>query len=361
MNDRIGPSISMEKRALFWILGLAVFGLLLYVLSGVLVPFVAGLAVAYFFDPVADRLEKAGVSRGLAAAVVIAGFLALAGALLVLIYPLLQGQVVGLIAHIPELIDAAREQSAPLLETLNERLSSGQISDLKGTAGSYAGNALGWLGGLLQDVWSGGLAFFNLLSLLIITPLVAFYLLRDWDRIVAHFDGLLPRRSAVTIREQATAIDATLAAFVRGQASVCFVLGIFYATGLTIIGLDFGLLVGLGTGIISFVPYVGAGIGMLTGVGIALFQFPETTSVIIVAAIFFVGQTAESYFLTPKLVGDRVGLHPVWIVFALLAGGALFGFTGVLLAVPVTAVIGVLVRFATARYLESPLYGGEGS
>jgi predicted PurR-regulated permease PerM len=350
--------MSRDSKALFWVVGFGVLGFGLYALSSVLTPFVAGLAVAYFFDPVADRLEEAGASRGLAAGLVILTFLGLATIILVLLFPLLQSQILGLIARVPDLIDLLRERAAPVLELLNEKLSSGQMDNLQGAAKSYAGNVLTWLGGMLKDLWSGGMAFFNVLSLIVITPLAAFYLLRDWDKIVARFDHLLPRRSADTFREQFAAIDDTIAAFVRGQASVCLVLGTYYAIGLTLAGLDFGLLVGLGTGLLAFIPYVGATIGLVTGVGIALSQFSDWMPVVVVAVIFLAGQTAESYILTPKLVGERVGLHPIWVIFALLAGGALFGFTGVLLAVPVTAVIGVLVRFGLSRYLASPLYDG---
>ena len=356
MTDGTFRPMSDDRKALFWLAGFVAFAFLLYALSSVLAPFVAGLAVAYFFDPVADRLEKAGASRGLAAGLVILAFLGLAGIVLVLLFPLLQSQVLGLVARVPDLIEVLRERAAPFIDLLNEKLSSGEMDNLKGAAKSYGGDVLSWLGGMLQNLWSGGMAFFNVLSLLVITPLAAFYLLRDWDKIVARFDHLLPRNSADTFRQQFAAIDATIAAFVRGQASVCLVLGIFYATGLTLAGLDFGLLVGLGTGLLAFIPYVGASIGLVTGVGIALAQFSDWLPVVIVAAIFLTGQTAESYFLTPKLVGERVGLHPIWVIFALMAGGALFGFTGVLLGVPVTAVIGVLVRFGISRYLQSHFY-----
>ena len=360
MAKEIKQPMSRDRIAAFWLSGFAMFALLLYLLSGVLAPFVAGLAVAYFFDPLADRLEDVGLSRGLSAGVVILTFLGLTAAMLILLFPLLQGQIIGLLSRVPDLIEFLLEQTQFLLELLNEQLSSGQIENMQG-ATSYAGNVLGWIGGFLQDVWSGGLAFFNLLSLLVITPLVAFYLLRDWDKIVARFDELLPRRSAKTFREQLSAIDDTIAAFVRGQSSVCLVLGIFYSAGLTMAGLDFGLLVGLSTGLLAFIPYVGAAIGFVVGTGLALSQFSDWLPIISVIAIFLIGQTAESYILTPRMVGGRVGLHPIWIIFALLAGGSMFGFTGVLLAVPVTAVIGVLVRYATGRYLESPIYSGKKS
>ncbi|MGH7186923.1 MAG: AI-2E family transporter, partial [Pseudomonadota bacterium] len=211
------------------------------------------------------------------------------------------------------------------------------------------------LGGLL----SGGLALVNILSLLFITPVVTFYLLRDWDRIVKQIDALLPREHAETIREQARLVNETLSGFVRGQATVCFLLGGFYAVALSLAGLDFGLVIGLIAGALSFIPFVGTIFGFVASVGLAFAQFDQWHRIAIVVAIFLVGQFVEGNFLTPKLVGDRVRLHPVWIIFALLAGAALFGFVGLLLAVPVAAVIGVLIRFAVSRYTASPLYGGR--
>ena len=358
MAKKVNQTISRDRITAFWICGFALFAFLLYLFNGVLAPFVAGLVVAYFFDPFADRLEEAGMSRGLSAGVVIITFLGLAVSIIILLFPLLQGQIFGLFSRVPDLVEYLFEQTQFALTFLNEHFTSGEIDNLQG-ATSYAGNVLGWLGGFLQDVWSGGLAFFNVLSLLVITPLVACYLLRDWDKIVARFDELLPRSSAETFREQLRAIDDTIAAFVRGQASVCLVLGIFYSAALTLVGLEFGLLVGLFSGLLAFIPYVGAAIGLIVGAGLALSQFSDWLPIIIVVIIFLVGQTTESYILTPRLVGERVGLHPIWIIFSLLAGGSVFGFTGVLLAVPVTAVIGVLVRFATGRYLESSLYSGK--
>jgi predicted PurR-regulated permease PerM len=201
----------------------------------------------------------------------------------------------------------------------------------------------------------------NLVSLLVITPVVAFYLLRDWDRIVIQIDSWLPRRYAETIREQVRAVDATLAGFLRGQGTVCLILAIYYGLGLSLAGLDFGLVIGLVAGLLSFVPYVGAIVGLLLSVGLALVQFDAWLPIAIVAAVFILGQVVEGNFLTPKLVGESVGLHPVWIIFALLAGGTLFGFVGLLLAIPAAAVIGVGVRFALDRYLVSAYYKGPGS
>jgi predicted PurR-regulated permease PerM len=214
---------------------------------------------------------------------------------------------------------------------------------------------------LARELFSRGAAILSLISLLVITPVVAFYLLRDWDRIVATVDGWLPRAHAETVREQIRHIDRTLSGFVRGQATVCLLLGAFYGIGLTVVGLDFGLILGLATGIVSFVPIFGMLLGVATGVAMALVQFAlDPVRVGLVLAVFAIGQVIEGQFLTPRIVGRKIGLHPVWVVFALLAGGALYGFVGLLLAVPAAAVIGVLVRFALSRYLSSPLYLGAG-
>jgi predicted PurR-regulated permease PerM len=350
--------VSNDKKTIIWLAGLVVFIIVLHALSGILLPFVAGMAIAYFLDPMADKLEKWGTSRTLATTLIVAGFFAVTGGILVLLFPLLQSQIVGLASLIPELIEKARDYVAPLLERLQTDLAPDALERLKSAAGSYAGAAITWFSSVVGDIWKGGLAFFNLLSLIIITPVVAFYLLRDYDLIVKWVDGYLPRAAQATIHEQVRAIDAAIAGFLRGQACVCFVLATWYGAALTVVGLESGLLVGLGAGAISFIPYIGAAIGLFVGVSIALAQFPEWMQIGVVALIFIIGQTAESYILTPRLVGGRIGLHPVWIIFALLAGGALLGFTGVLLAVPMAAIIGVLLRFGLKRYRASSLYSG---
>lgn len=316
------------------------------------------MAIAYFLDPVADRLEKWGLSRLMATVVVTAGIVAALVAALLLLVPLLQAQVVSFLARLPGYIDMLRNAAEPVIAMAMERLPPDQVETLREQASGFIGSALTFIGSVLKGVLSGGFALLNLLSLVFITPVVAFYQLRDWDRMVAKVDSWLPRDHAETIRAQCRAIDKTLAGFLRGQASVCLVLGAFYAAGLTIVGLDLGLLVGLGAGIISFIPYLGTISGFVVGIGLALAQFDTYTPVALVAGVFIVGQFLEGNFLTPKLVGDRIGLHPVWVIFALLAGGALFGFVGILLAVPVAAVIGVLARFFLGQYLGSPYFHG---
>ncbi len=351
--------MSREKQGLIWLAGLVVFLVILNALSGVLLPFVAGMAIAYFLDPVADKLEDWGLTRTLATTVIVLGFFSVIAGVLILLFPLLQAQVLSLAAMVPDLIEKIRDAAEPLLERLRADMAPDALDRLKAAAGSYAGTAIEWLSGLAGGILKGGFAFFSLMSLVIITPVVAFYLLRDWDRIVERLDSYLPRKARPTILEQVAAIDDAIAGFVRGQASVCLVLATWYGAALTVAGLESGLLVGLGAGAISFIPYVGAAVGLTIGVGIALVQFAEWTPVMVVALIFVIGQTAESYILTPRLVGGRIGLHPVWIIFALLAGGALLGFTGVLLAVPAAAIIGVLIRFGLGRYLASSLYSGD--
>ena len=349
----------MNRRLANILLILAVVGVLLYLLKSVLLPFVAGILVAYFLDPLADRLERTGCSRTLATAIITAGFFLAVGLGIVVVFPLLQDQIVGLVHRAPAVIEAVRDRAQPLIERLHTQLTDEQVAKLKDAAGGYAGEAVKWVTQFVKGLLSGGVAFFQLISLLIITPLVSFYLLRDWDRIVERFDALLPRDMAPTIRAQMAAIDATVAGWVRGQATVCLILGIWYGLGLTAVRLEFGLVVGFITGLVSFIPYFGCGIGLVVALGIAFAQFGIGAKMAMVVAVFVIGQIVEGYVLTPRLVVEKVGLHPVWVIFALFAGGALFGFTGVLLAVPVAAVIGVLIRFAISRYKESSLYRGD--
>jgi len=351
--------MSTERQVALWAFALLVvlFGLL-YLLRDILAPFVAGMAAAYLLDPVCDRLERWGLSRTLATVVVTAAFFLVLLAILLWLAPVVYGQILTLVNRLPEYFQQIGEQFRPLLEQIAGRLEGGDLSGISPNVGEHVGTVLGWVTAALKTVLSGGLALVNLLALLFITPIVAFFLLRDWDDIVGRLDKWLPRPWAGVIREQAALIDETLAGFVRGQALVCLFLGTFYAVVLTIVGLDFGITIGLFTGILSFIPYVGTTFGFVTSIAVAFAQFSEWLSIFLVAGLFIAGQAIEGNFLTPKLVGDRVGLHPVWVIFALLAGGSLFGFVGVLLAIPVAAVIGVLARFVLGRYLNSRYYRG---
>lgn len=301
------------------------------------------------------------MSRTWATVTVTAVFFVLFILALAVLAPLLYSQVVQFAENLPRYVTAIESKAAALIEPLRGYIESGEAKlkvrqFLQANVGDVARIVLRFLGNLV----SGLELTFSLISLFVITPIVAFYLLRDWDLVVAKIDSWLPRDNAATIREQVRLIDEMLSAFVRGQGTVCLMLGAFYGIGLTLAGLDFGLVLGLATGLISFVPYFGLFIGFVIGIALAFAQFDSLVPVAIVAAIFAVGQVVESNFVTPKLVGDRVNLHAVWIIFALLAGGVLFGFVGMMLAIPGAAVVGVLVRFGLANYQKSRLFLGEG-
>jgi predicted PurR-regulated permease PerM len=348
--------MTAQQRAWSWGIGLAVFVALLFLLRGVMLPFVAGMAVAYFLDPACDWLEERGSSRTFATVIITAAFFLLVALILVLLVPLAYGQLVDLMQKFPGYLSALREKLVPLIAGLEPLIGEEGIAQLRGRLVEHSGDAIRWLGQMMGGLLSRLETFVNLFSLLVITPIVSFYLLRDWDHLVAKIDSWLPRAHAETIREQFRKIDATLAGFVRGQVTVCLLLGLFYGIGLTLVGLESGFIVGFGTGLVSFVPYFGMLIGFAVGIVIAIVQFGDPVSVGLVATVFLTGQFIEGNFVTPNLVGERIGLHPVWVIFALLAGGALLGFVGVLIAVPTAAVIGVLLRFSIDEYLQSPLY-----
>jgi predicted PurR-regulated permease PerM len=351
--------VTAKGQYRFWLVGLGLTLVALYLLRGVLLPFVAGLALAYFLDPFCDRLERWGVGRTLATTIVLICFGIVLIAVLLLLVPLIQAQIARLLSSLPDMIANLQARALPWLERAGGYLSPEQVANLKSSLTARAGDVISWIATAFATLLSGGLALVNILSLIFITPVVAFYMLRDWDRLVARVDGWLPRQHAPVIREQARLIDRTLAGYARGQGTVCLVLGTFYAVGLTLVGLEFGLVVGLLAGILSFIPYVGTIVGFVTSMGLALIQFSDPLWIGAVFVIFVIGQVVEGNVLTPLLVGDRIGLHPVWVIFALLAGGALFGFVGVLLGLPVAAVIGVLTRFSIDRYLHSPYYQGQ--
>lgn len=349
---------ALRSRTLTWLLALAAAVFVLYQLRDVLMPFAAGFAVAYILDPLVNRLARLRLGRGIAAALALLIFFVVCLGLMLMIAPVLKAQITTFAQRLPGYIERIRSALEPLFELIKSQAGEQDLKELSSLVGSHAGQAFAWVGTVLASLLSGGAAIANLLSLLFITPVVAFYLLRDWPRIVEWIDQRLPRTEAATIRSQFAAIDRTLAGFARGQALVCLALGAFYAVGLTLAGLDFSLLIGFFAGLASFIPIVGALGGGVLAIGLAWIQFGSLGPVALVAVVFVVGQALEGNVLTPKLVGDRVGLHPVWVIFALMAGGASFGFLGLLLAVPVAAAIGVLVRFAVERYLASPFYRG---
>ncbi|MBI2739951.1 MAG: AI-2E family transporter [Rhodospirillales bacterium] len=354
-------STGQTARWRFWVAMAAVFLVLLWLLNDILLPFVVGMVVAYFLDPVVARLQRMGMSRTWATtSVTILAVLITVGVAMAIVPPLFS-QLQSLIISFPDYTVKLAARITPLIDPIRERLSLPPLSlhELQAELTQRAGQVLAVAGTVAGKLAQGGLAFFNLLALLFLTPVVTFYLLRDWERLVDAIDGALPRDHANTIRKLAHESNAAIAGYVRGQALVCISLGSIYAIGLSLVGLKFGLIIGLIAGAISFIPFVGTFVGAVMALGMALVQFPpDWIGVVKVGVVFLVGQMLEGNVLSPKLVGDRVGLHPVWIMFALLAGGALFGFVGVLIAVPVAAVVGVVARHLIGRYRDSQYYRG---
>ena len=339
----------------------AIFVASLIWLREILLPFVAGACLAYFLDPVADRFEKAGVSRLIATLIIVLIFAILLFVFLMAAVPFLARELKDLANAIPEQMENFRtfinyyykswfgSEVAEIELGLEEAIRKlTESSSLK-------------MSELLRHLWDGSMALVNTISLFVITPVVAFYLLLDWDRMIKKVDGWLPRDHADTLRGLASQVDNMLNGFVRGQLTVCLILASFYAIGLTLAGLNHGFLIGVIAGVLSFIPYVGSAIGLVLASGMAIGQFwPEWIPILIVLGVFVTGQLIEGNFLQPKIVGDRVNLHPIWLIFALFVFGYLMGFVGMLVAVPLAAAIGVLVRFALGRYLDSDFYKGKG-
>jgi predicted PurR-regulated permease PerM len=350
----------LKRQVVFWLLALAFLVLFLLVFSSILLPFVAGMALAYFLDPVADRLERIGLSRTMATFVILVAFIVVFALSLMIVIPLLATQASDLLSTLPGYITRLQALVTSFNPDILPPWISSQMGAIKqGFAGVLAEGA-GLLGTIFRQIWNSGLAIVDIASLLIVTPVVAFYLLLDWDRMIAKVDSWVPRQHVTTVRQIATEMNTAIAGFVRGQGSICIILGLYYGIGLSVVGLNFGLLIGLFAGAISFVPYVGSMVGLVLSVGVAIVQFwPDYLWIGAVVAIFFSGQFVEGNILQPKLVGKQVGLHPVWLMFALFAFGALFGFVGLLVAVPAAAAVGVLVRFGLQRYLDSDLYHGQ--
>jgi predicted PurR-regulated permease PerM len=336
---------------------LVVFWLALQLFASVLAPFVAAAVIAYALDPAATRLTKLGLPRGVAALLMILAVIAAVLLFALLLYPLVIVQVGLLVNRIPQYATLLQGWAREVLTHLQENFGPDVVNDkLRDLVSGQAGSMLSLVLSTVTGVLGSGFAIFNLLSLTVVTPVVGFYLLRDWHTVVRMVDSWLPYRYRDVIRAQAREVDRILSAWVRGQALCCLLLALYYAASLTVAGLDLGLIVGLMAGLLSFIPYVGSIAGGVTALGLALAQFPHWRGVMIVGAVLVIGQILEGYVIYPRFLGDRVELPAVWVIFALFAGGAAFGFLGVMLAVPVAATIGVLARFWLRRYLVSPLY-----
>ncbi len=357
-RTRIPPPVATRAQRVALVLGVA-GGLFLafWLFSPILTPFVLAAVIAYFLDPPASRLTRIGIPRGVSALLMILALVAFALLCLLLLYPLLVAQVTILLQRLPAYVLGIGQAVRDALTALSERLGPDVFDQrLQDLAVGQAGSIISYLGTSLARMITGGIALFSVFTLVTVTPVVAFYLLRDWPRIIRRMDAWLPRRSAATLRQLARDTDRVLSAWLRGQLLCCALLAVYYAAALSAVRLELGLAVGLMAGILSFIPYIGSITGLITALALALAQFGTWDGVLVVMAVFVAGQVIEGYMIYPWLLGDRVELHAVWVIFALFAGGVAFGFLGVLLAVPLAAVIGVIARYWLRRYLESPLY-----
>lgn len=348
-----------ERQTWLWVgLGVA-FVTFLYFLKGILMPFLTGLLVAYAMNPAVERFEKWGIARDYGTGIMIISFFLSIGLLLFIAIPFIQAELLRLAARVPQYGERIMIALKPILDEASNIIQPQDIERLRSLASTYMGDVISWGIRVLAGILTNGLALANLISLIVITPVVAFYCLRDWPKIINTIDGWFPRPYEPTLRHLFSEINRTIGGFAKGQALVCLFVGTYYSIALTLAGLDFSLIVGVVIGVMAFIPYVGALLGFMLSIGIALSQFTDWHSVGIVAGIFALGQTLEGYLLIPYFVGDRIGLHPVWVIFALLAGGVLYGFVGILFALPVAAAVGVLVRHLIAVYLQSSYYLGQ--
>ncbi len=350
----------VERQVLFWLAAALLLVVAVLLLKDVLLPFLIGIVVAYALNPAADRLASWGISRTLASAIIVAALLIAIALLLVFLVPLLVNQIQQMSLSLP----AEFERLRSVVDNRARELLGSRFPDFQATLDravtEMSSNWSSVAGVVAKSVWAHGLALVNFLSLLLITPLVVFYLLVDWHPMLDKISTWLPRDHKATITRLAVEINDAISAFIRGQGLVCLVLGCLYAAGLTWAGLRYGLIIGLATGLLSFVPFVGWALGLITASTLAMLQFwPDTVPLLKVLAVFAAGQTIDAAFLSPKIVGSKIGLHPVWLIAALFIFSYLFGFAGVLVAVPVAAAIAVLFRFALEVYLGSSIYRGQ--
>ncbi len=344
-----------KGQGLFWLITAIVFIGLLWLLNDVLAPFITGLAIAYMLNPFVSRLGKY-IPRSAASVCVLLVAAVLVSALVVVISPMIAHQASDFFNDLPGYVQRLQDFLTPYMDQFKQYFSPDDVKKIQEAASTHVGSVLQGTRDIVLRVWSGGLAVIDIVTFIVITPIVAFYGMRDWKTITDQMDDLLPRQSAATLREIFQEFDMRLSGFVRGQLLVCISLGAFYGILLSLVGLKFGLAIGVMAGILSFIPYVGSTFGFVSSVGVALVQYQGYDMACVVIGVFILGQLLEGNVLTPNLVGKRIGLHAVWVIFALMAGGKLLGFTGLLLAVPTAALIGVVIRHGLIWYKQSDAY-----
>ncbi len=352
--------MNLARPITFWIAMCAAVIAVVVLLREILLPFVAGLVLAYLFNPLANRLEWMGLNRLVAALAIIGVFIVGFVLLVLLTAPIIARELAYLLDNLPiyfaQLKTLTSDPGRPWLRKLvGEGLANAEQS-----IGELASLGVDWFGSVVRSVWTGGQALISVFSLAIVTPVVAGYLIYDWNNMLAAIDNWTPPPRRPTVRALAREIDDTIGGFVRGQGTLCLILSVYYALALALVGLNHSLLIGVAAGLISFIPFVGSLAGLAVSTCVAIAQFwPSWSAIAVVPIIFVVGQTIADYVLSPYLVGRRVNLHPVWMIFALFAFGYVFGFLGLLLAVPLAAACAVLLRYALEQYYASPLYADQ--
>jgi predicted PurR-regulated permease PerM len=349
--------MSFNQPIAFWIALLLVLVIAVDLLGQVLVPFVAGMVLAYLLNPVAERMERWGMNRLVATLAIIALVIVIISVLIVLMVPVIVRELSYFIQSFPLYVRQLRALASDPSHPWIGKLVGEGLAEAEQSFGELTTLAANWFAAFLRSAWSGGRALISVLSLGIVAPIVACYLLYDWNKMIAAVDNWIPPAHRDVVHALAREIDETIGGFVRGQSALCLVLAVFYAATLSAMGLKHGALIGFAAGLLNFIPYLGSLSGLIISLCVAVAQFwPDWKPILLVPAIFVVGQSLGDYLLTPYLVGRRIHLNPVWIIFALFAFGYLFGFVGVLIAVPLAAAIGVLMRFTLRQYYASPIY-----
>lgn len=349
--------MTIKTQLFFWLTCIGMLALFVFLFNDVLAPFVIGIAVAYLLNPLVISLERLGLTRTLATLLILAVFVLLVFGMLLLVVPPLYRELAQLAASLPEYFQTLGERLQPYLNSVEAEVDRANLDQsIQDAVQNNLSNAFTLSSSVLGSLLSGGRALAGFLSLLFITPLVAFFMMREWASITAAVDDLIPRHNHDKIKELLGRIDGKIAGFIRGQLLVALSLGLLYALALSIAGLEYGILVGLLSGLLSIIPLFGSIVGLVTSVVLAWLQSSDLLFVAIVAFIFVVGQLLEGNVISPKLLGGSVGLHPLWILFSIMAGASLFGIVGMMISVPVAATVGVLLQFAIERYQDSPYY-----
>ncbi|MCL6229863.1 AI-2E family transporter [Bartonella sp. G70] len=349
----------MKKQIFFWLGALIFFVIFMFIFGSILFPFIAGIVLAYFLNPIVQIFERIGIHRVFGTVLITLSIIIFFVVALIILIPIISGQIQQFVSNgLPVYVNRIQTFFVEHNFDWVRRYFDSDPNELHTNIKALLGQSSDFITSLLNSLLKSGKSIVNIVSLFVVTPVVTFYILLDWPKMVKAVDSWIPRNHLITVRSLFHEMDKAVAGFVRGQGTVCLILAGYYAIGLTITGLNFALLIGIFVGLISFIPYIGTMIGFILSIGVAWVQFyPDNWGwVFVVMIVFFIGQFIEGYILQPKLVGSSVGLHPVWLMFALFAFGSLLGFTGMLVAVPAAAIIGVLVRFVLHIYLNSQMY-----